>query len=1072
MGSSAKLLDDDDSFCDERGGKAASVKSSPPRITRGSSSSSSATQVSGSQHPAVQRALDRLSTRMNALVAEALREIELVARADPPPAPPRAARPLQQPPPPRRQNSSFKLGNDLNGGTTGTPSMTKKDKSAGRRASWEEEQQQGVARRASLMNPRERTLEVAGEAHSFYRQPPNRQPGGENSEGKNQGAGGANVLETVAARAKVATVSSVCAQEPTPPQLQPPQLQKRWQLVRNVVRAQRAFCDTTAAPSGRPPTLFSRNRSVRDQISPRSSRPPPAQSQSGPSFLKRQGSSHSHAAAGGVAQPERRMGMIKPRRMSYFAGASADDDSQDEAVAGASACSALHEAQMRQARLRMQGHDPDLMKALFGLDADSLLWVEDPEAHRGGALWYILHPLTWKRLAWDLMMAALIAFTTIETPFAIAFLDYETHSVHRALNYSIDSIMLCDVALSFFSGYVDEDEQIVLNHRRIVKHYTRGWFLLELLTSLPVHDVTPITRTAFRSLRLLRLFRLLRLHRLTRRLTSWQEDATWSLTALRLLKLLFGVFTYAHLNACFQFGVPSVNGFPADSWVFMANLPIDQLPATDAVIECYTVAFFQAISNALCTGYGVTTPSRVDELWTMLLSMVIGACLYAVALAFACNVLQNVDHGSRRYQNLLAEANELMRVRCFPKSLRDRVRRLLEIQYPNRRAFSADLLREVSTPMRHEIRMTQCASLFRLTPLFQGADPAFLSAMAGALEVEYAQPGDWLTREHEATRCVFFVQQGRVEVLIDAKPVAELVEGSYIGEIAALGLGNEAGSEDEAGENDGEDAWHDASGADDDPLACAATASVRAIEVTTLFVVGRQRFRAIVSHYPAMRKAMQVVARLRYARGAAAVDGSGVVPSLRTARKQVMVDQASRARWQAISELRGEDVEAYVEAQRLHAIEEQKEKERERLSQACAEEEKRQATHCRYSMFDSASEGCGRKSVAGAGGEVEQLEGAGAKGHRSRSSCVRRLSNPFTSLGPGLNLGQGRRNGGGAALPSAAGRPRDSGGSSADSTAPAPAMNWRANVLGQQNGGRRLSVTDIRRASIAPARKR
>ena len=551
-----------------------------------------------------------------------------------------------------------------------------------------------------------------------------------------------------------------------------------------------------------------------------------------------------------------------------------------------------------------------------------------------------------------------------------------------------------------------------------------------------------------------------------------QEDATWSLTALRLLKLLFGVFTYAHLNACFQFGVPSVNGFPADSWVFMANLPIDQLPATDAVIECYTVAFFQAISNALCTGYGVTTPSRVDELWTMLLSMVIGACLYAVALAFACNVLQNVDHGSRRYQNLLAEANELMRVRCFPKSLRDRVRRLLEIQYPNRRAFSADLLREVSTPMRHEIRMTQCASLFRLTPLFQGADPAFLSAMAGALEVEYAQPGDWLTREHEATRCVFFVQQGRVEVLIDAKPVAELVEGSYIGEIAALGLGNEAGSEDEAGENDGEDAWHDASGADDDPLACAATASVRAIEVTTLFVVGRQRFRAIVSHYPAVRKAMQVVARLRYARGAAAVDSSGVVPSLRTARKQVMVDQASRARWQAISELSGEDVEAYVEAQRLHAIEEQKEKERERLSQACAEEEKRQANHCRYSMFDSASEGCGRKSVAGAGGEVEQLEGAGAKGHRSRSSCVRRLSNPFTSLGPGLNLGQGRRNGGGAALPSAAGRPRDSGGSSADSTAPAPAMNWRANVLGQQNGGRRLSVTDIRRASIAPARKR
>ena len=61
---------------------------------------------------------------------------------------------------------------------------------------------------------------------------------------------------------------------------------------------------------------------------------------------------------------------------------------------------------------------------------------------------------------------------------------------------------------------------------------------------------------------------------------------------------------------------------------------------------------------------------------SQVLSMVTGASMYAVALAFACNVLQSVDHAARRYQNVLLEVNELMRVRCFPKSLRERVRKV------------------------------------------------------------------------------------------------------------------------------------------------------------------------------------------------------------------------------------------------------------------------------------------------------------------------------------------------------------------------------------------------------------
>ena len=581
------------------------------------------------------------------------------------------------------------------------------------------------------------------------------------------------------------------------------------------------------------------------------------------------------------------------------------------------AAKAALESRMRQAQLRMQGQDPELMKALFGLDADSLLWKDDLGNLRPA--WWIWHPLAWSRFCWDCLAALLILISTIETPFTIAFLSTTDLSIgHRIFNYAIDGFMMLDVVSNFFTGFVDEDERVCMDQKLIAKRYVKGWFLVELISSLPIADLLPVSRAFLRSLRVLRLVRLLRVQRLMRYIARWQDDVTWSHTTIRLVKLLIAVFTYVHLSACLQFGTPALQSFPVDSWVHAAELPIDSLPESNAVMHCYTVAFFTAFSNALCVSYGVVTPSRIEELWVMLLSMVSGASMYAVALAVACNILQSVDHASRRYQNTLAELGEMMRVRCFPKSLKDRVRKLLEIEYPNRRMFSSSLMeKEFSSALALETRMTQCATLFAVTPIFQDAERAFLSAMAGALEIEFSQPGDWLTREHEVVRHVFFVQQGRVEVLIDAHPVAELVEGAYIGEITALGLN------DDDDIDDGED-----------PIKCAATASVRSIEVTTLCIVPRARFRAIVAHYPAVKNAMRVVAQLRHARGHATPFGASPFGDSRV----------SSRRWQAISELTREDMEEYVCAQRISAIQQHEKEVEERKTQDF--ERRSQTTGC------------------------------------------------------------------------------------------------------------------------------
>jgi hypothetical protein len=106
-----------------------------------------------------------------------------------------------------------------------------------------------------------------------------------------------------------------------------------------------------------------------------------------------------------------------------------------------------------------------------------------------------------------------------------------------------------------------------------------------------------------------------------------------------------------------------------------------------------------------------------------------------------------------------------------------------------------------------------------------------------------------------------------------------------------------------------------------------ATASVRAMEVTTMFALPQEKFVAIVSHHPRVEHAMKVVAKLRLAR-------AGHKPAAPSGSLADVVRGDKSRRWAAMSSLTSHAVKEYVAAQRaIDVYEHEKEKEQvERLS--------------------------------------------------------------------------------------------------------------------------------------------
>lgn len=133
----------------------------------------------------------------------------------------------------------------------------------------------------------------------------------------------------------------------------------------------------------------------------------------------------------------------------------------------------------------------------------------------------------------------------------------------------------------------------------------------------------------------------------------------------RIVNFVMAVLLLAHWNGCIQFLIPYIQGFPKDSWVSINNLQVWQLK-TKIMINCaafrfnsfiqnatagtqYSWAVFKAISHMLCIGFGRWPPQNTTEVWITIISMLIGASLYAMFIGHISTLVHSVESSSRQY---------------------------------------------------------------------------------------------------------------------------------------------------------------------------------------------------------------------------------------------------------------------------------------------------------------------------------------------------------------------------------------------------------------------------------------
>jgi hypothetical protein len=106
-----------------------------------------------------------------------------------------------------------------------------------------------------------------------------------------------------------------------------------------------------------------------------------------------------------------------------------------------------------------------------------------------------------------------MSYAVTVTPYRVAFVEVDDPA-WETIDYLIDSLFFIDVLLNFFTVYKDNNENLVINHKKIALNYLTSWFFVDIFSCIPfqlILDEGLNYNALMRMGRLPRLYRIVKL---------------------------------------------------------------------------------------------------------------------------------------------------------------------------------------------------------------------------------------------------------------------------------------------------------------------------------------------------------------------------------------------------------------------------------------------------------------------------------------------------------------------------------------------------------------------------------
>ena len=352
-------------------------------------------------------------------------------------------------------------------------------------------------------------------------------------------------------------------------------------------------------------------------------------------------------------------------------------------------------------------------------------------------------PVTILKMCWDFFVASLIFYSVLMIPYTIGF-NVDPPEAMLLFNWLVDCTFAVDMLFNFFTGFHVEGGSLVTNKCVIAIRYLKGWFVIDLFSTLPIDTIATAIMTAsgkdgssggqldqqlralklIRGLRLLRLLKLARLFKLKKLAALLDQSDFFHPAMIKVFGLLFKIVFVGHVLSCFWFlvGSPESNvDRPYDGWVTELNLNDE----TDAVK--YSWSFYWTVATMMAVGYGDVYPRTTQEMLYAIAAQTIGALMFGLIIGTVSNVLEAIDARGHVIKRKSDEVTDWMRSRKLPRSVRAHIRNHFEYVSHIKSAFQERfILERLPNSLRSAVTKYSYSDMFNKIHFLHSLSDGFL----------------------------------------------------------------------------------------------------------------------------------------------------------------------------------------------------------------------------------------------------------------------------------------------------------------------------------------------------------
>jgi len=355
--------------------------------------------------------------------------------------------------------------------------------------------------------------------------------------------------------------------------------------------------------------------------------------------------------------------------------------------------------------------------------------------------------------------------------------------IDAIIKFFVDFIYISDFIIAFFRGYYNHEMKIIRNNKKIIVHYLKQDFLMDLIEAIPLNILVEINilkityanygyfnfKVFFIKLLMFtksfKIFKILKSKK-NKALEDLYEYLSKNYYVETLSNFIFDViifFLFLHLFICLHIYI-SLQGYP--NWISNINV------LNENFLTKYITSFYFLMTTMTTVGYGdIVCISPVERIFHIIL-LAIGTTIYTFIVSKVGNYLRDQSHEQTK---LIEELNILESIRVgypsMPFKLYTKIKNhLLNISKKRKKKGISLLINDIPETLKNHLLFKIYAKEVSEFSIFKGVkNSSFILQMLTNFISIITKKEDIIILEGELVDNIIFVKDGRLvmEIIID-----------------------------------------------------------------------------------------------------------------------------------------------------------------------------------------------------------------------------------------------------------------------------------------------------------------